>query len=136
MPVFSRVSFQKKTMKPRLTHDQSRTSNRFPPPVRIRGHRTRLMGSLDSAVKVPLRKVLKAGLENPHVIGNALRGDLLGCDKIKLLTPTTAQRYRLIYKVLDTKLIVPVIAVAKRDKDAVYKVALKRLREAAARSRP
>jgi mRNA interferase RelE/StbE len=94
------------------------------------------MRCLDGSVKEPLRKALKARLENPHVAGNALRGDLLGCDKIKLLTPTTAQGYRLIYKVLDTKLIVLVIAVAKRDKDAVYKAALKRLREAAARPRP
>jgi mRNA interferase RelE/StbE len=88
--------------------------------------------ALDGSVKEPLRKALKARLENPHVAGNALRGDLIGCYKIKL----RKQGYRLIYKVLDTKLIVLVIAVGKRDKDAVYKAALKRLREAAARPRP
>jgi mRNA interferase RelE/StbE len=86
--------------------------------------------ALDGSVKEPLRKALKARLENPHVAGNALRGDLIGCYKIKLLK----QGYRLVYRVIDTKLIVLVIAVGKRDKDVVYKAALKRLREAATNS--
>lgn len=86
--------------------------------------------ALDGSVKEPLRKALKARLENPHIAGNALRGDLIGCYKIKLLK----QGYRLIYRVLDTKLIVLVIAVGKRDKDTVYRAALKRLRDAATNS--
>jgi mRNA interferase RelE/StbE len=86
--------------------------------------------SLDGSVKETLRKVLKARLENPHIAGQALRGDLIGCYKIQLLK----QGYRLVYRVLDTKLIVLVIAVGKRDKDAVYKAALKRLREATSNS--
>ncbi len=85
---------------------------------------------LDGSVKEPLRTALKTRLENPHVADNALRGDLIGCYKIKLLK----QGYRLIYRVVDTKLIVLVIAVGKRNKDAVCKAALKRLRETATNS--
>jgi mRNA interferase RelE/StbE len=41
--------------------------------------------ALDGSVKEPLRKLLKKRLENPHVPGGALHGDLQGDYKIKLL---------------------------------------------------
>lgn len=53
----------------------------------------------------------------------------MGCYKIKL----QKLGYRLIYRVLDEKLIVLVISVAKRDGEPVYKAAIKRLRDVAAR---
>ena len=37
--------------------------------------------------------------------------------------------YRLVYQVIDDRLIVLVIAVGKREREAVYQAAVKRLRE-------
>ncbi len=87
--------------------------------------------TLDGSVKEPLRKALKARLDNPVVPGSAWRGDLAGCYKIKL----QKLGYRLIYRMLDDKLIVLVISVAKRNGEAVYKAAIKRLRDVATRKR-
>lgn len=78
---------------------------------------------LDGSVKEPLRRLLKKRLDAPHVPSAALRGDLANCYKIKLLK----QGYRLIYQVIDRRLIVLVISVGKRDKNAVYDAAIKRL---------
>jgi mRNA interferase RelE/StbE len=78
---------------------------------------------LDGSVKEPLRQLLKKRLEAPHLPSAALRGDLAHCYKIKLLK----QGYRLIYQVIDLQLIVLVISVGKRDKNAVYAAAIKRL---------
>jgi mRNA interferase RelE/StbE len=41
------------------------------------------------------------------------------CYKIKL----RASGYRVVYKVMDNKIAVQVIAIGKRDKEAVYKLA-------------
>lgn len=78
---------------------------------------------LDESIKEPLRRLLKRRLDAPHVPSAALRGDLANCYKIKLLK----QGYRLIYQVIDQRLIVLVISVGKRDKNAVYDAAIKRL---------
>lgn len=78
---------------------------------------------LDGSVKEPLRRLLKKRLESPHVPSAALHGELANCYKIKLLK----QGYRLIYQVIDQQLIVLVISVGKRDKNAVYEAAMKRL---------
>ena len=78
---------------------------------------------LDGSVKESLRCLLKKRLDSPHVPGAALHGGLANCYKIKLLK----QGYRLIYKVIDQQLIVLVISVGKRDKNAVYDAAIKRL---------
>ncbi len=78
---------------------------------------------LDGSVKEPLRRLLKKRLESPHVPSAALHGELANCYKIKLLK----QGYRLIYQVIDQQLIVLVISVGKRDKNAVYQAAMKRL---------
>ena len=80
---------------------------------------------LDGSVKEPLRRLLKKRLEAPHVPSAALHGGLVNCYKIKLLR----QGYRLIYQVIDNQLIVLVISVGKRDKNAVYDAAIKRLQD-------
>ena len=80
---------------------------------------------LDGSVKEPLRKLLKKRLESPRVKGTELHGELADCYKIKL----RAQGYRLIYQVIDQQLIVLVISVGKRDKNAVYEAAIKRLQK-------
>ena len=79
---------------------------------------------LDGSIKEPLRRLLKKRLDAPHVPSAALHGGLANCYKIKLLR----QGYRLIYQVLDQRLIVLMISVGKRDKNAVYDAAIKRLK--------
>jgi mRNA interferase RelE/StbE len=77
---------------------------------------------LDSSVKEPLRKLLKKRLDNPHVPGAALHGELHGYYKIKL----RQQGCRLVYGVEDDVLIVMVMAVDKREDSLVYRSALAR----------
>jgi mRNA interferase RelE/StbE len=79
--------------------------------------------ALDGSVKEPLRKLLKKRLENPHVPGGALHGDLQGYYKIKLLK----QGVRLVYGVEDDFLIVMVMAVDRRENSRVYQSTLDRL---------
>ena len=83
---------------------------------------------LDGSVKEPLRQLLKKRLEAPRVRGAelhraVLRNDKADCYKINLRT----QGFRLIYQVQDQRLIVLAISVGKRDKNAVYEAAIKRL---------
>jgi mRNA interferase RelE/StbE len=70
-----------------------------------------------------LRKLLKKRLEQPHVPGSELHGDLVNCYKIKLLK----HGYRLVYQVEEDVLVVLVLAVAKREGMAVYRAAVSRL---------
>ena len=79
--------------------------------------------ALDGSVKSVLRKLLKKRLEQPHVPGAELHGALRDCYKIKLLK----QGYRLVYQVEDDVLVVLVLAVAKREDQAVYRSAIERL---------
>ena len=79
--------------------------------------------ALDGSVKEPLRKLLKKRLENPHVPGGALHGDLQGYYKINLLK----QGVRLAYGVEDDVLIVMVMAVDRRENSKVYQSTLDRL---------
>lgn len=79
--------------------------------------------ALDGSVKEPLRKLLKKRLENPHVPGSALHGDLQGYYKIKLLK----RGVRLVYAVEDDVLIVMVMAVDRRENSRVYQSTLDRL---------
>ncbi|MEO8411529.1 MAG: type II toxin-antitoxin system RelE/ParE family toxin [Propionivibrio sp.] len=80
---------------------------------------------LDGSVKEPLRKSLRKRLDNPHVPGGKLHGELAGYYKIKL----RKQGYRLVYGVQDDMLIVMVMAVDKREDGAVYRSVLTRLGE-------
>lgn len=78
---------------------------------------------MDGSVKEPLRKLLKKRLDNPHVPGAALFGELTGHYKIKL----RKQGFRLIYGVQDDILLVMVMAIDKREDSMVYKSALARI---------
>jgi mRNA interferase RelE/StbE len=83
---------------------------------------------LDSALKewrkldANTRDILKARLEerlaNPHVPAAKLTGSR-NRYKIKL----RSVGYRLVYEVRDAQLVVVVIAVGRRDRNAVYKAA-------------
>jgi mRNA interferase RelE/StbE len=86
--------------------------------------------ALDGSVKEPLRRLLKKRLDNPHVPGAALHGELQGYYKIKL----RQQGYRLVYGVEDDVLIVMVMAVDKREDSLVYRSALARRTSRSARS--
>lgn len=72
--------------------------------------------ALDGAPKKALREALIKRLNNPHVPGSALKGELAGCYKIKLLKAG----YRLVYEVLDDVVVVLVLAVDKREDSAAY----------------
>lgn len=80
---------------------------------------------LDGSVRQVLKKLLEKRLQSPRVAGGELHGELSDCYKIKL----RKQGYRLVYQVQDTRLVVLVIAVDRRDKDKVYAAALARIRK-------
>lgn len=81
--------------------------------------------ALDGSVKDNLKKLLAKRLDNPHVPGGELHGDLAGCYKIKL----NKQGVRLVYAVEDQVLIVMVMAVDRREDSVVYRSAMTRLTE-------
>lgn len=76
---------------------------------------------LDGSVKAPLKKKLLERLQEPRIASAALNG-MSDCYKIKLLQ----QGYRLVYRVEESLVFVTVIAVGKRDKNAVYTAAQQR----------
>ncbi|WP_222617255.1 type II toxin-antitoxin system RelE/ParE family toxin [Mitsuaria sp. TWR114] len=65
-------------------------------------------------------------LHRPHVPGSALKGELSGLYKIKLLR----QGIRLTYGVEDGLLIVIVFCVGKREGALAYRMTLVRLKQA------
>jgi mRNA interferase RelE/StbE len=80
---------------------------------------------LDGTLREQFKKKLQERLEHPHVPASALSG-LPDAYKIKL----RQSGYRLVYTVEDAVVTVTVVAVGKREKNAVYDVALARLRGA------
>ena len=78
---------------------------------------------LGATVREQLKAKLAERLVSPKVPAAALHGakDLY---KIKLRT----SGYRLVYQVTDKTITVTVIAVGKRDKNAVYELALARVK--------
>lgn len=77
---------------------------------------------LGAVAKTQFKKKLAQVLTNPAVPKNALSG-LPNCYKIKL----KAQGLRLVYQVINDKLVVLVIAIGKRERQAVYHTASDRL---------
>lgn len=76
---------------------------------------------LDSSIQTQLKKKLAERLEQPHVPSARLSGSA-NRYKIKL----RSAGYRLVYEVRDKQLLVLVIAVGRRDRNAVYRLADKR----------
>ena len=98
----------------------------------VRKHKYRLFflpdalrewNDLDGSIHQNLKKLLAKRLDNPHVPSGRLHGLLSSCYKIKL----NKQGVRLVYEVEDDKLIVMVLAVDRREDNAVYKAAVDRL---------
>ena len=79
---------------------------------------------LGDNVREQFRKKLGERLENPHVPSARLSG-MEDCYKIKL----RAAGYRLVYRVEEEKVTVIVVAVGKRDRNLVYKIAAGRVSE-------
>jgi mRNA interferase RelE/StbE len=77
---------------------------------------------IDNSVKEQFKKQLQKRLINPRVASAKLHGELDNFYKIKLRTVG----YRLVYEVIDHKLVVLVIAIGKRNQDAVYRKAVSR----------
>jgi mRNA interferase RelE/StbE len=76
---------------------------------------------LDSGIREQFKTKLAERLEQPHVPSARLSGQKARY-KIKL----RSIGYRLVYEVRDRQLIVVVVAIGKRERNAVYKVAASR----------
>lgn len=94
--------------------------------------------ALDGSIKQALKPLLAKRLQNPHVSGAQLHRELAGATsgvsrddalwastrKIKLLK----QGCRLVYMVEEGELVVLVLAVGKREDNAAYQAAAKRIK--------
>jgi len=76
---------------------------------------------LDGSIRKQFKEKLAERMENPRVPAALLSGQK---DRYKIKLRSAG--FRLVYEVRDRQLIVVVIAVGKRDRNAVYKVAAKR----------
>jgi mRNA interferase RelE/StbE len=77
---------------------------------------------LDSTVRAQFKNKLLERLENPRIESARLNG-MKDCYKIKL----RSVGYRLVYQVRDSEILISVVAVGKRDRNQVYKIAIKRV---------
>ncbi|MBK5376939.1 MULTISPECIES: type II toxin-antitoxin system RelE family toxin [unclassified Pseudomonas] len=77
---------------------------------------------LGDTIRQQFKKKLAEVLKNPRVDANRLR-ELPDCYKVKL----KSAGYRLIYQVLDQEVLVFVVAIGKREREAAYDVAQDRL---------
>ena len=77
---------------------------------------------LGANLRMQFANKLRERLQAPHVASARLSG-MPGCYKIKL----RAAGYRLVYRVLDDRIVVQVVAVGKRDRSLVYLAAADRI---------
>lgn len=77
---------------------------------------------LGANIQKQLKAKLRERLANPRVPSAALRG-MPDCYKIKL----RSAGYRLVYRVYDDRIVVQVVAVGKRERNQVYKIAAGRV---------
>lgn len=76
---------------------------------------------LDKSVREQFKKKLVERLENPRLPASQLSGQK---DRFKIKLRNAG--YRLVYEVRDKQLMVLVVAVGKRERNAVYKTAAMR----------
>jgi len=79
---------------------------------------------LDAVVREQFKKKIGERLEQPIVKSSKVSG-AENCYKIKL----KSVGYRLVYQVINNEIVVLVLAVGKRERNAVYKIALNRVEE-------
>lgn len=89
--------------------------------LRFRVEAKKEWDALGATIRSQFKKKLTERLENPHVPSARLHGSA-NRYKIKL----RSVGYRLVYEVRDRELVVSVIAVGKRERNAVYRDAAKR----------
>ena len=77
---------------------------------------------LDGFIKAQFQKALTKRLQDLRVPSDKLRGELQNAYKIKLRDVG----YRLVYEVIDNRLVVVVVAIGRRDHDDAYISAVKR----------
>ncbi|MBE2897472.1 type II toxin-antitoxin system RelE/ParE family toxin [Pasteurellaceae bacterium 20609_3] len=77
---------------------------------------------LDLSIRKQFVEKLRQRAENPKVPSARLHG-LKDCFKIKL----RASGFRLVYQVIDERIVIKVIAVGKRERNLVYRNAKVRL---------
>lgn len=80
---------------------------------------------LDQSIKEQFKKKLKKLQENPYIESARLKGDLSGCYKIKL----RASGFRLVYQVIDSEVVILVIAIGKREESKAYSLAEIRIKK-------
>ena len=78
--------------------------------------------SLDYSIREQFAKKLHTLKDNPRIESARLSG-MKDCYKIKL----RKAGFRLVYEVRDQELVIIVVAIGKRERNAVYKTAAKRL---------
>lgn len=79
---------------------------------------------LDSSIREQFKKKLAKIISNPHIPAVRLSGfGISECYKIKL----KQSGYRLVYEVMDKKLVVTVVGVGKRENSKVYSTAMQRI---------
>ncbi|WP_339489923.1 type II toxin-antitoxin system RelE family toxin [Pseudomonas sp. EL_65y_Pfl2_R95] len=78
---------------------------------------------LGDTVRQQFKKKLAAILKSPRIEANRLR-ELPDCYKVKL----RSAGYRLVYQVIDQEVVVFVVAIDKRENEAVYQKASERLK--------
>ncbi|KVG68892.1 type II toxin-antitoxin system RelE family toxin [Burkholderia ubonensis] len=76
---------------------------------------------LDRTIRDQFKSKLAERLENPRIPSAKLHGHP---DRYKIKLRSAG--YRLVYEVRDTEVIVLVVAVGRRERDAVYLAAMKR----------
>lgn len=74
---------------------------------------------LDHSIKNQFAKKLFERKDNPLIPKNKLCG-LKDCYKIKL----KSAGYRLVYRVYEQTIVIEVIAIGKRDKQEIYRIAI------------
>lgn len=79
-------------------------------------------GKLGHTIQLQFAKKLKERLKEPRIDADKLR-DMPNCYKIKL----RSIGYRLVYEVIDSRLVVTVIAIGKRERGKVYGSAVDRM---------
>lgn len=89
--------------------------------LRFRAEAKKEWDGLGATIRAQFKKKLAERLDNPHVPSAKLHG-ATNRYKIKL----RSVGYRLVYEVRGAELIVSVIAVGKRERNAVYRDAAKR----------
>lgn len=77
---------------------------------------------LGANIQKQLKSKLRERLADPRIPSAALRG-MPDCYKIKL----RSAGYRLVYRVFDDRIVVQVVAVGKRERNQVYKIAAGRV---------